>query len=172
MLDAIAEDAEAVREHARQLNEAAGRAKEFADNLHKAITEENSAAERGVELGKIRDGMGRVNDIRAAAANVAGDQAREDFVNAAFKNVRQDIATASIGYEAERNNALMAGAGRQALNASDVTTDEGARELNRLLRGDDASRDVNFAEMKHQSDLLQQIADGIKDATGIVVDFR
>jgi len=172
VLDAIAEDAAAAKELGARLAEAAGRAKDFADKLHKAIAEENAAAERGVDLGKIRNGMGRANDIRAAAANIGNDAAREEFVRQAFRNVRQDTASALVGYEAERNNALMAGAGRQALNASDATTDEGARELNRLLRGDDASRDVNFAELKHQSDLLQQIADGIKEATGIVVDFR
>jgi hypothetical protein len=49
---------------------------------------------------------------------------------------------------------------------------EGQQELNRLLRGDDPNRDVNFAEMKHQSELLQTIADRILAATGIAVEFR
>jgi hypothetical protein len=172
VLDAIAEDAAAAKALGDRLNEAARGAKEFADKLQAAIAEENAAAARGVELGKIRDQGAQADDIRAAAANIGNNAERRAFVERAFGNVVADTQTALKGFAMERENAILAGPSRAALNASDLSTGEGQRELNRLLRGDDASRDVNFAEMKHQSDLLQTIADRILAATGIAVDFR
>ena len=72
-------------------------------------------------------------------------------------------------------NALLQGPSRAALNATDVSTVEGQRELNRLLRGDDSARDANIVELEKQSQLLE----GIKDAAtktaermGIVLDWK
>ena len=172
VLAAIAEDAEAAKVLGERLNGAARKAKEFADKLQEAITEENNAAARGVDLGRIRDQGAQAEDIRAAAANIGNNAERNAFVARAFGNVVADTQTILKGFAQERENAILGGPSRAALNASDVSTMEGQRELNRLLRGDDPNRDVNFAEMKHQSELLQTIADRILAATGIAVEFR
>jgi hypothetical protein len=172
VLDAIAEDAAAAKAFGDKLNEAARGVKEFADQIQAAIAEEAAAAARGVDLGRVRDQASQAEDIRAAAANIGNDADRRSFIERAFGNVVADTQTALKGFGMERENALLGGPSRAALNASDVSTFEGQRELNRLLRGDDASRDVNFAEMKHQSELLQTIADRILAATGVAVEFR
>ena len=111
--------------------------------------------------------------LAAAAGEFTNGAQRQAFVQQYMdRKVREVVKGGPLGQaEDERFNALMAGPSRQALNASDIATTEGSRELGRLLRGEDASRDVNFAEMKHQTDLLQQIAEGIKAATGIAVQF-
>jgi hypothetical protein len=108
--------------------------------------------------------------VGAAAAEITDAGKREDFMQKYYENKKKEVQTALKGYEDERQNALIGGPSRAALNASDVTSSAGSSELNRLLRGDDASKDANFAEMKHQSELLAEIRDGIKDATGIIVD--
>jgi hypothetical protein len=108
--------------------------------------------------------------LGGAAGEITDAGKRSQFVQDYFNNKKKEIQTTLKGYEDERTNAIMGGPSRAALNASDVTTSAGSSELNRLLRGDDASKDVNFAEMKHQSELLAEIRDGIRDATGIIVN--
>lgn len=112
-------------------------------------------------------------NMAAAAGEFADPVARTAFIQKYFDNQVEEMRKAGPLGQAqdERFNAVMSGPSRQALNATDVSTSEGARELNRLLRGEDSSRDVNFAEMKNQTELLQQIAEGIKQATGVAVQF-
>jgi hypothetical protein len=59
-------------------------------------------------------------------------------------------------------NAVLQGPSRAALTASDVTTSQGAQELNRLLRGDDSAREADLVEMEKQTTQLQQVNEGIK----------
>jgi polyhydroxyalkanoate synthesis regulator phasin len=112
-------------------------------------------------------------NMAAAAGEFADPVARTAFIQKYFDNQAEEMRKAGpLGQaENERFNAQISGPSRQALNASDITTSDGAKELNRLLRGEDSSRDVNFAEMKQQTELLQQIAEGIKAATGVAVQF-
>ena len=58
----------------------------------------------------------------------------------------------------------------QALQASDATSMEGQKELNRLLRGEDASKDKNLDELKTQSELLRDLI-AIARQQGVVVDL-
>jgi hypothetical protein len=56
---------------------------------------------------------------------------------------------------------------------ADVNTMEGQRELNRLLRGDDANRDVNLVELQKQTEKLQEVVDAIRDQDrAAVVELR
>jgi polyhydroxyalkanoate synthesis regulator phasin len=112
-------------------------------------------------------------NMAAAAGEFADPVARTAFIQKYFDNQAEEMRKAGpLGQaENERFNAQISGPSRQALNASDITTSDGAKELNRLLRGEDSSRDVNFAEMKQQTELLQIIAEGIKAATGVAVQF-
>jgi hypothetical protein len=68
-------------------------------------------------------------------------------------------------------NARLQGPSRAALNVSDINTSQGANELNRLIRGDDSARDVNLAEMRKQSNLLEAIEKAILDTAGVVVNL-
>jgi hypothetical protein len=70
--------------------------------------------------------------------------------------------------------AILQGPSRAALRATDASTVEGQAELNRLLRGDDSSRDQNLAELQRQNETLKEVATGIKDMAekmGIVLDL-
>ena len=81
------------------------------------------------------------------------------------------VAPLVMGFREERLNAALQGPSRAALNVADVNTTEGSRELNRLLRGDDAAKDVNLVELQKQTDILQGILDAQKDAGGPVVEI-
>jgi hypothetical protein len=78
-----------------------------------------------------------------------------------INNIRENaIAAAAPAFAAladARENALLQGPSRAALNVSDISTQQGAAELSRLLRGDDAAKDVNLLELKAQSKSLQTI---------------
>lgn len=55
-------------------------------------------------------------------------------------------------------NAVLQGPSRAALQATDVSTVEGSRELTRLLRGDDAARDqANLVELQREANRLLDI---------------
>ena len=54
-------------------------------------------------------------------------------------------------------NAIMQGPSRSALQATDVSTTQGAAELNRLLRGDDSAKNQNLVELQKQSASLSQL---------------
>jgi hypothetical protein len=71
-------------------------------------------------------------------------------------------------------NAVLQGPSRQALEATDVSTVEGSRELNRLLRGDDAAKNVNVVELEKQNQKLTELVTVMKDVAqkmGIVLDL-
>jgi hypothetical protein len=67
-------------------------------------------------------------------------------------------------FQDERQNALLQGPSRAALNVSDVSTSQGQSELTRLLRGDDPAKDVNLAELQRQTQALEDIKNTLKDA--------
>lgn len=114
----------------------------------------------------------QMQDIRnyfaAAAEDSDGlpasvEKIREQL-NAAIGRAREDalrsVAPAVFALADEVQNAILQGPSRAALGATDASTVEGQRELNRLLRGDDSARDVDLAALQEQSNrLLQVIAD-------------
>ena len=114
------------------------------------------------------------------AAQIAGDlrnrfeldginpaQQREE-VNATVRNEARRVAPLLTGFAEQRQNAVLQGPSRAALQVQDTTTTQGRNELNRLLRGDDSARDVNLVELKKQTSALQQVITAIEKATGIV----
>jgi hypothetical protein len=83
--------------------------------------------------------------------NEAIARAEEDFM--------RQIAPVTMGLRDSVQNAVMQGPSRAALNASDATTMEGARELNRLLRGDDSAKDVDLVALQKEANaILERIA--------------
>lgn len=110
----------------------------------------------------------QIADIRQFASDAAeessglpGDVAKiRDRMNEAINRVTEDsrraVAPAVFALSDAVQNAVLQGPSRAALSAADVTTMEGSRELNRLLRGDDPARDVNLVELQKQSRSLEE----------------
>lgn len=92
------------------------------------------------------DGSGLIDEAGVAAAqrNLVGERMRQ-----------QAPAIFSLADSVE--NAIMQGPSRSALQASDVTTTQGAAELNRLLRGDDTAKNQDLVELQKQSSALQEL---------------
>jgi hypothetical protein len=111
-------------------------------------------------------------DLRALGEAAKADRANAgQLLEQGQRNLIEQAAPMLIGFEQERMNARIPS--RAALAATDVSTAQGAQELNRLLRGDDPNKNINFAEMVKQTDQLKQINDGIKkvaDGLGGVVN--
>lgn len=142
---------------------------------------ELDAADRGRELMKT-ERQRRQEELEARAADI-GARVRqmrnegaprrqiEADVKQAANNLAREAAPMLAGFADEVANARLSGPSRAALNASDVQTTEGARELNRLLRGDDAARDVNLVELRKQVQLLEAIEREIRRQTNVVVEL-
>jgi hypothetical protein len=83
---------------------------------------------------------------------------QRDQAAAQFAEQQQRAAAPAIFNLADSvENAILQGPSRAALNASDISTQEGARELNRLLRGEDPARDnANLQELQRQSQILEE----------------
>jgi hypothetical protein len=85
------------------------------------------------------------------------DKQRRAAIDRTRNEAFRQAAPAIFGLADQVANAVLQGPSRAALQATDVSTVQGASELNRLLRGDDASRDQNLVELQKQSDLLQKL---------------
>jgi len=106
-------------------------------------------------------------DLEAAtmAAGGPGGAGVAEFV----KNRLMEAAPAIAQMNAERAAAINPPY-FSALQSSDTSTMDGQRELNRLLRGDDASKDKNLDELKTQSDLIRELI-AVAKQQGIVVEL-
>jgi hypothetical protein len=133
---------------------------------------QRSRANRGRELGmtererfakEFREGPG--GDINARARELRGQGLDSgDFLRQAIKNQMETVAPMLQQFDEERQNALLQGPSRAALNATDVSTSEGAAELTRLIRGDDSAKDVNLAELRKQTQKFDELIQVIKQA--------
>jgi hypothetical protein len=126
-----------------------------------SLTPAQQAAEdvaRGIE--DIRQAFGQAAVEGGGLVDFAAQQEAIDrFVN---QQARQQ-APAIFGLADSVENAILQGPSRAALNVSDISTQEGARELNRLLRGEDAARDQNLVELQRQSTVLEEMLRTVKD---------
>jgi hypothetical protein len=117
-----------------------------------------------------REAAGIAGDLRNLfdQDNIVNPNEQRDLVNATVRNEAQRVAPLLVGFAEQRQNAILQGPSRAALQAQDVTTTQGAAELNRLLRGDDSARDVNLVELKKQTAQLDQVIRAIEGATGVI----
>ena len=69
----------------------------------------------------------------------------------------RQAAPAIFGLADQVQNAILQGPSRAALQANDVTTTQGASELNRLLRGDDSAKNQDLVELQKQSKALDEL---------------
>lgn len=138
--------------------------------------ERERSIERGRELSlspaeQAARELGRgLRDLLAAAQEEAGGamlpadaqrqlgQRQSNLVRAAI-----DSSAPAISALAESvRNAVIQGPSRAGIEAVDIRTQEGARELNRLLREDDAAKNADFVELQRQSELLTSILEEAK----------
>jgi len=110
-------------------------------------------------------------DLSAAVDEFAFGGERKKAAEQGAMNLAREVAPMLAGFGEEVMNARLAGPSRAPLNASDATTMEGQKELNRLLRGDDPSKDVNFVELQKQTQALEQIEKILAENAGVVVDL-
>lgn len=161
---------------------AKGNAVTAARDASTGINERQAAEGRGRELSltpaqrAARDMQQGVSDINAyfdaMAKNIRESKQGIKQQSSLLQNERQRQA-AQAQFERDQlqqnapmlfdmaeqsRNAVLQGPSRAALGASDASTTQGQAELNRLIRGDDAARDVNLAELQRQTQLLRQIA--------------
>ena len=101
-----------------------------------------------------------VNQLKQKGLETADNAERARIINNGAKNLR---AQAAPMIEAMNNSRLSAilegnnGPSRQALKVSDVNTMEGQSEMNRLLRGDDAAKNVDLEELRKQTQALNDL---------------
>lgn len=108
------------------------------------------------------DGVGYDGAMRRAQIQAEGGNV-DAFIKQFTANQMEQVAPMLAQFQQERETAIAGGPSRAALTASDVTTSQGMSELNRLLRGDDASKDVNLAELQKQTDRLTELVDIVKN---------
>lgn len=141
------------------------------------IEDERASVSRGEELSKTPGQRAReeldqqLQDIRNFFSQAAEESTglpedvaeirakMEEALNRTTEDAKRSVAPAVFALQDAVQNAILQGPSRAALNAADVSTMEGSRELNRLLRGDDPARDVNLLELQKQTKLLEDLVE-------------
>jgi hypothetical protein len=95
------------------------------------------------------------DEFNRQAADI--ERRRQEFAQQSFDQQARQVAPLLVGFSDEVQNALLQGPSRAALGATDASTLEGQRELNRLLRGDDPAKDVNLLELQKQTRELERL---------------
>jgi len=116
-------------------------------------------AERaGEELARSLDDVRQFFGREAERGNgIVDRRAQEAASRRVVDEAFRATAPAIFGLAEQVQNAVVQGPSRAALQASDVTTAQGAAELNRLLRGDDSARNQNLVELQKQSNSLEEL---------------
>jgi hypothetical protein len=154
--DESTREAEQAASAARGLDLLASPAERAANELNQNFADINAAFDRQQEAildrtgGRPQDAQDELDEL-GRRRREAIDRSRDDAARAA--------APAIFSLFDSVRNAVAAGPSRAALTASDISTSEGARELNRLIRGDDAARDVNLIELQEQTRLLRELVE-------------
>ena len=120
------------------------------DSILRGREQLRSPAERaGIELARnlsdIQNAFDELPKAQQDAAALAAAQRR------AVEESQRQAAPAIFNLADEVQNAVLQGPSRAALQATDVSTVQGASELNRLLRGDDSARNQNLVELQRQN---------------------
>lgn len=103
------------------------------------------------------------------------EQERDEAARRIVEDQSRAVAPAIFALADQVQNAVVQGPSRAALQVADVSTTEGARELSRLLRGDDAARNVNLVELQKQNQSLVKLIEEVgkvADKIGITLDLK
>ncbi len=156
---------ESRRAEAASLDEraASGSGNALADAREQALRRES--AKRGVALQESpaeragRELDEQLGDLNNSLNNLPGfDPDKDDAMRQRIaQDAMRQAAPAIFGMADQVQNAVIQGPSRAALQASDVTTMQGASELNRLIRGDDSAKNVDTVELQKQSKSLERL---------------
>lgn len=126
-------------------------AQQAAEEFTSGIRAINAAFDEQARIATEKDPFAPLADIERKRAEAIG-RFREDALRQAAPGI--------FNLADQVQNAVQQGQSRAALEANDVSTVEGARELSRLLRGDDAARNQDLVQLQREANrLLQLIAD-------------
>lgn len=139
-----------------------------ARELSQGLADINAAVDEQIR-GILDKSNGRPTDEDRKRIREVAKEGRDAQRRFAEQQARQ-AAPAIFQLADEVKNALLQGPSRAALNATDVSTVDGAKELNRLIRGDDPARDANLLELQKQNETLKAILKELEDG-GVVVDI-
>ena len=146
----------------------------LADNLD-AATQAAIAFANAIEEGRrlvLTDAQRAADDfivqVQKINAALAAGEINQGQRDAAIARLRQDglrqLAPSIFGLADQVANAVLQGPSRAALQATDVSTVEGSRELNRLLRGEDSARDQPLVELQREANkIAERIARGVEN---------
>ena len=125
-----------------------------AESLKRGFALQESPAERaGQEVGQQLRDLGK-SLVRLPDFDDDRDAAMRQRI---AQDAMRQQAPAIFGMADQVQNAVLQGPSRAALQASDVTTMQGASELNRLIRGDDSAKNVDTVELQKQSKSLERL---------------
>lgn len=118
----------------------------------------------------------RLRDIEAnrqARADAGVDQAvansdAEKAKRRELEDAARSTAPAIFALSDSVRNAILQGPSRAALQASDVSTMDGQRELYRLMRGDDPSKNENLIELRKQSEALDKLVQAAERGPDVI----
>jgi hypothetical protein len=145
---------------ADSLDEAAQGAIAFADAVEKGRNLVLTDGQRVAD-----DFIAQVQQLNAALkANEITDEQRSKTIARVRNDGLRQLAPTVFGLADQVANAVLQGPSRAALQAADVSTVEGSRELNRLLRGDDSAREQPLVELQREANkIAERIARGIEN---------
>jgi hypothetical protein len=166
---------------ARQQEESVARGRDLmkspaqraAEQIEQDVFDISSAFDEAAQA--IIDGAnGLIDDDARKSLDQLRNQTNE-ALNRSFSEAARSAAPAIFDLADQVQNAILQGPSRAALNAQDVSTPEGARELTRLLRGDDPARNVNMVELQKQNQSLLKIIDvmtKVEEKIGMTIDIK
>ena len=142
------------------------------DNQQKEAAIRGREAAMTGEQKRAADLKSQADDLVAASREDFGGGVKGDaFVQKGAEQMALAAAPMLTGFRDEVMNARLQGPSRQALKVSDTTTSEGQAELQRLLRGDDAAKDINLVELQQQTASLREIERILRVDHNIIVDL-
>lgn len=142
------------------------------DNQQKEAAIRGREAAMTGEQKRAADLKSQADDLVAASREDFGGGVKGDaFVQKGAEQMALAAAPMLAGFRDEVMNARLQGPSRQALKVSDTTTSEGQAELQRLLRGDDAAKDINLIELQQQTASLKEIERILRVDHNIIVDL-
>jgi hypothetical protein len=116
--------------------------------------EQREAEQRAQGVNSIRQWFG---EVAAETTGLVDQRAQNEAIIRFFDEQARQAAPMLTGFADEVRNAVLQGPSRAALGATDASTVEGQKELNRLIRGDDPNRDVDLAGLQREANRLLAI---------------
>lgn len=125
-------------------------AKRAGADAKRAEEDLKASTERGRQLLLGESGR-RAEQIAASIGDIRNAGGGQRQIAGFLAEQARQIAPALFAAGDQILNAVATGPNRAALSASDITTQQGTSELNRLLRGDDPAREQNIVELRKQT---------------------